>query len=158
MRPIGATPLYYLAKQFAGQIDHIYLHWTAGWYGRTFDDYHINIEVEDLLAMKNDVSSTSVFAFMNIGRRTYKFEFASASDYTAAIGEKKDMITFNDISGHAGYDDDNNILTVSVDLSKSLLDSENNGSFPLEFKNIQSVYTEQKGYTCSNVSRDTLLK
>lgn len=54
MRPIGATPLYYLAKQFAGQIDHIYLHWTAGWYGRTFDDYHINIDGDGTIYLSTD--------------------------------------------------------------------------------------------------------
>ena len=44
MRPIDPTSLYYLAKPFAGQIDHIYIHWTAGWYGSYFSDYHINID------------------------------------------------------------------------------------------------------------------
>lgn len=61
MTPIGATPLYYLARQFTGQIDHIYIHWTAGWYGSFFDDYHINIDAdgtiyistENLAARKN---------------------------------------------------------------------------------------------------------
>ena len=32
-----------MAKAAKGKIDRIYLHWTAGHYDSTFDDYHINI-------------------------------------------------------------------------------------------------------------------
>ena len=52
MRPIGATPLYYLAAQFKGEIDHIYLHWSAGWYGQFYDDYHINIDADGTIYMR----------------------------------------------------------------------------------------------------------
>ena len=54
MTPIGATPLYYLAKQFAGDIDTIYIHWTAGWYGSFFDDYHINIDYDGTIYLSTD--------------------------------------------------------------------------------------------------------
>ena len=54
MEPIGATPLYYLAKQFAGDIDMIYIHWTAGWYGSFFDDYHINIDYDGTIYLSTD--------------------------------------------------------------------------------------------------------
>jgi len=32
------------AEAANGQIDRIYLHWSAGEYGQQFDDYHINID------------------------------------------------------------------------------------------------------------------
>ena len=54
MRPIGATPLYYLACQFKGEIDHIYLHWSAGWYGQFYDDYHINIDADGTIYLSTD--------------------------------------------------------------------------------------------------------
>ena len=54
MRPIEPTPLYYMARQFAGEIDHIYLHWTAGWYGSFFSDYHINIDYDGTIYISTD--------------------------------------------------------------------------------------------------------
>lgn len=43
MREVTATELYYLAKPFAGEIDHIYLHWSAGHYDNPSEHYHVNI-------------------------------------------------------------------------------------------------------------------
>jgi len=54
MREIDATSLYYLAKQYAGQIDHIYIHWTAGWYGSYFSDYHINIDGDGTILLSTE--------------------------------------------------------------------------------------------------------
>lgn len=54
MREIDATALYYLAKQYAGQVDHIYIHWTAGWYGSYFDDYHINIDGDGTILLSTE--------------------------------------------------------------------------------------------------------
>lgn len=33
-----------MAREAAGSIDTIYLHWTAGHYGQIFDDYHFSID------------------------------------------------------------------------------------------------------------------
>ena len=33
-----------MAKSCCHEIDHIYLHWTAGHYGQAYDDYHLNID------------------------------------------------------------------------------------------------------------------
>ena len=54
MREIDATSLYYLAKPFAGQVDHIYLHWSAGWYGQFYNDYHINIDADGTIYLSTD--------------------------------------------------------------------------------------------------------
>ena len=33
-----------MAKEARHEIDHIYLHWTAGHYGQAYDEYHLNID------------------------------------------------------------------------------------------------------------------
>ena len=33
-----------MARQARDEIDHIYLHWTAGHYGQVYDDYHLCID------------------------------------------------------------------------------------------------------------------
>lgn len=43
MREVTATELYYLARDYAGDIDHIYLHWSAGHYNSLSEHYHVNI-------------------------------------------------------------------------------------------------------------------
>jgi hypothetical protein len=44
---VSSVPLATI-RQFAenarGQINHIYLHWSAGHYGQFFEDYHLNID------------------------------------------------------------------------------------------------------------------
>jgi hypothetical protein len=54
MRETTPTDLYYLAQTFQGEIDHIYLHWTAGHYGQFFDDYHINIDSDGSIYLTTD--------------------------------------------------------------------------------------------------------
>ncbi len=44
MIPDGLDRVRQLAKEAYGQIDHIYLHWTAGHYGQCYDSYHICID------------------------------------------------------------------------------------------------------------------
>lgn len=36
--------LHMLGLKAKGQIKHLYLHWTAGYYGQAYSDYHINID------------------------------------------------------------------------------------------------------------------
>ena len=123
----------------------------------TTNDLNVNKETEDIFAI--GAVEGAGFAFLNAGRRLYRYEFASVEDYQTAIGDKADEITFNEITGHAGYDDDNNILTISIDLSKGTLDSENGGSFPQNFAEIKTLYESSKGYSCANSSYiDTIIK
>jgi hypothetical protein len=44
MTPDSLEDVRRLARNARGWIDHIYLHWTAGWYGQCYDDYHICID------------------------------------------------------------------------------------------------------------------
>lgn len=43
MRKIDYKELAKLANRVKGKIDKVYLHWSAGRYSQTFEDYHINI-------------------------------------------------------------------------------------------------------------------
>lgn len=40
---ISLPELEALARRARGQVQRLYLHWTAGRYGQCFDDYHLNI-------------------------------------------------------------------------------------------------------------------
>ena len=44
MTPDSLDDVMRLAHNARGFIDHVYLHWTAGWYGQCYDDYHICID------------------------------------------------------------------------------------------------------------------
>lgn len=43
---VGIDTLEEMATEARGQIDNIYLHWTAGRYGQVFPDYHISIDCD----------------------------------------------------------------------------------------------------------------
>ena len=43
-----------MAEAAAGQIDRIFLHWSAGHYGQFFDDYHINIDYDGAIYASTD--------------------------------------------------------------------------------------------------------
>lgn len=44
MTPDSLDDVRRLAQNARGFIDHVYLHWTAGWYGQCYDSYHICID------------------------------------------------------------------------------------------------------------------
>jgi hypothetical protein len=44
MQEINKQELLEMAQRARGQIDHIYLHWTAGRYHQLFSDYHLLIK------------------------------------------------------------------------------------------------------------------
>ena len=44
MTPDSLDDVRRLAHNARGFIDHVYLHWTAGWYGQCYDSYHICID------------------------------------------------------------------------------------------------------------------
>ena len=41
---IDESEIISMATSVCHEIDHIYLHWTAGHYGQAYDDYHLNID------------------------------------------------------------------------------------------------------------------
>lgn len=51
---VALEELKELAVEASGQIDKIYLHWSAGHYGQFFDDYHINIDADGSVFVSTD--------------------------------------------------------------------------------------------------------
>ncbi len=44
MTPDSLEDVRRMAQNARGFITDLYLHWTAGWYGQCYDDYHICID------------------------------------------------------------------------------------------------------------------
>ena len=62
MVPDSLEDVRRLAHNARGFIDHVYLHWTAGWYGQCYDDYHICIDEYGEIYLMCDNSLTEVKA------------------------------------------------------------------------------------------------
>ena len=69
---ITETEIVSMAKAACHEIDHIYLHWTAGHYGQAYDDYHLNID-RDGTVTERPIPGNGTVA-------------ASASPWTAGTG------------------------------------------------------------------------
>jgi hypothetical protein len=54
MRQVFLDELRELAQPARGEIDYIYLHWTAGHYNSYFADYHINIGGDGSIRVSTD--------------------------------------------------------------------------------------------------------
>lgn len=65
MREITLKELGYLAKPAKGEINRIFLHWTAGNYHQFFDSYHLNIDEDGSI-------HTSTYDFTEIKSHTWK--------------------------------------------------------------------------------------
>lgn len=69
MTPDSLDDVRRLAQNARGFIDHVYLHWTAGWYGQCYDDYHICIDKDGSIYIMCDNSLTDRKAH-TLGRNT----------------------------------------------------------------------------------------
>ena len=69
MTPDSLDDVRRLAQNARGFIDHVYLHWTAGWYGQCYDSYHICIDEGGEIYLMCDNSLTEVKAH-TLGRNT----------------------------------------------------------------------------------------
>ncbi|MBP2655806.1 MAG: hypothetical protein H6Q73_3375 [Firmicutes bacterium] len=58
-----------LAKDAAGNIDQVYIHWTAGHYGQKFSDYHILVDMDGTLyATVDDLTTRLNHTYMRNNR------------------------------------------------------------------------------------------
>lgn len=87
--------------------------------------------------------------FMQVARREYKYTFEETKEYMDVIGKKDAIMTFDNVTGLAYYNDTNKTLIISVDLPIETLQSENNNAFPTSFVGIQNLYKDTKLYSCS---------
>ena len=54
MRKVRLEDIKDIALNATGDIDTIYLHWTAGHYGQFFSDYHINVDADGSVYISTD--------------------------------------------------------------------------------------------------------
>ena len=60
-REVTLQEVYEMAREAAGTVDKIYLHWSAGRYGQFFDDYHLNIDSDGtIIATTDDLTEVLV--------------------------------------------------------------------------------------------------
>lgn len=60
MRQINLSEVKQLAEQATGNIDRIFLHWSAGHYGQIFDDYHFCIDKDGEIYVSVDDLTTKL--------------------------------------------------------------------------------------------------
>ena len=70
MTPDNLDDVRRLAHNARGFIDHVYLHWTAGWYGQCYDSYHICIDKGGEIYLMCDNSLTEVKVPQKEGQKT----------------------------------------------------------------------------------------
>ncbi|MEG1363840.1 MAG: hypothetical protein RSC92_05375, partial [Clostridia bacterium] len=87
--------------------------------------------------------------YLGYATRLYKYVFADETTYKTAIGEKKETISFDNITGRAIYDDKLFSLSITTNLSEENLNKEYGKSFPKGYAEISSYYEETKKYTCT---------
>ena len=83
MRKYTMNELKECIKNCRGQIDAVYLHWTAGRYGQYFDDYHINIDSDGSIYMPND--DLTILRYHTWKRNSNAVGIAVCAAYNAEI-------------------------------------------------------------------------
>lgn len=116
---------------------------------RVFEDLKVfascrneEAKTTDKFAIKTDNT------FADYAVRTQDFSFATDEEYQAAVGSKGEIITYNNVTGKATYDDQNRTLTIETELTIDALNTEAGGTFPTDFVGINTYYAN-KAYSCT---------
>ena len=99
-----------------------------------------------LIGREEDVG----LVYMGISRRTYNYTFSNQEDYLSVAGDKPELITFNDITGIASYNDEDNTLSISVDLPQDTVNSEAGTTLDTTYSAMRNYYTDDLNYVCTN--------
>ena len=99
-----------------------------------------------LIGREEDVG----LVYMGISRRTYNYTFSNQEDYLSVAGDKPELITFNDITGIASYNDEDNTLSISVDLPQDTVNSEASTTLDTTYSAMRNYYTDDLNYVCTN--------
>ena len=110
-------------------------------------DYQATRKVNDIFPI--GVGTESSVESLGVSRRNYIYVFSNKEDYLKVAGNKETILTFDEKTGNAVYDDANQKIIISTDLSKKTLDEEINGVFPTSFTELKAYY-DTKGYKSSN--------
>ena len=64
MKEISLSDLNDYCSRAVGQVNNIYLHWTAGRYNQKFDDYHINIDGDGKVYIDGELTDRKNHTYM----------------------------------------------------------------------------------------------
>lgn len=87
-------------------------------------------------------------AYLSGGRRIYTYTFTDKEEYENIAKNHLPNLSFDNMEGLAKYDDENQVLELSVDLSSDTLNGEAGGTFPTTYGPLRTYYIA-KNYTCS---------
>ena len=85
--PVTEGTLRNMARQARDEIDHIYLHWTAGHYGQVYDDYHLCIDRDGTVYV--NCKALDEYKAHTFGRNTGAIGIACAAARRPAAGCRK---------------------------------------------------------------------
>ena len=112
------------------------------------NNYNATKTVTDLLPLGYVDAGLSYIGF---SRRIYTYVFNDKDEYNEVVKDKNYLISFDNISGLAFYDDKNLTLKISTDLSLDTLNNDFGGTFPIAYSSFNTYYKDL-GYSCSNSS------
>ena len=107
LKPLDIDEIKQAAKEAAGHIDAVYLHWSAGRYGQVYDSYHLTIDKDGRIYAPDDFLDFTVKRNHTWKRngRAIGIAVAAAFDAKANSGLNMDMgsnpVTENQIEAMA---------------------------------------------------------
>ena len=90
MTPDSLDDVRRLAQNARGMIDHVYLHWTAGWYGQCYDSYHICIDQHGEIYLMCDAFTESKSHTLNRNGGAVGISLCCCADAKAQADATKD--------------------------------------------------------------------
>ena len=113
----------------------------------SMESYQGKMTINDNLLIGREENVGLVY--MGLSRRVYNYTFSNQEDYLNVVGDKPELITFNDITGIASYNDNDNTLSISVDLPQDTINSEAGTTLDTTYSNMKNYYTDLN-YSCTN--------
>ena len=88
MHLVSLTDLNDYCRRALGQINKIYLHWTAGRYNQQFDDYHINIDRDGNIYVDGELTDHKNHTYMRNGSAVgIALDCAYGAQWTDNLGD-----------------------------------------------------------------------
>ena len=115
----------------------------------TLNDGNVEKTIRDELGMVNTDNGVT---YLNVGRRDYIYKFKNQDEYSKIAKNKSALLKYDGNEGLAYYDDENQEIIISTDLSKATLNSEFGGEFPNDYNQIKDYYRDKK-YICKIASK-----
>ncbi len=109
------------------------------------DSYNASLVMKDYFGIGDSNK------YVGFSYRVYEYTFSDASEFATVMEEYSDSDTFEDKTGNIEFDEENQMLLLTVPLTKETLDLEYENDFPDTYSSIKSYY-ENKGFSVSTVA------